>query len=90
MATKVKNVTFSLPIDLMEKYKTYAKGSYIPSVNAGVKEALEEYSRKIEKEKLKKEMMKAAKDPLFVQDLEESMRVFEYSDLETAKGEMEW
>jgi hypothetical protein len=90
MATNVKNVTFSLPVDLMEKYKNYAKSSDIPSVNAGVKEALVEYSRKIEKEKLKKEMMKAAKDPLFIQDLEESMRAFESSDLETAKREIEW
>ncbi len=90
MATKVKNVTFSLPTELMEKYKSYAKSSYIPSVNAGVKEALEEYSLKIEKDKLKKEMMKAAKDPIFVQDLEESMRAFEYSDIESAGREKEW
>ena len=89
MANKVKNVTFSLPTDLMEKYKAYAKSNYIPSVNAGVKEALEEYSRKIEKEKLKKEMIKAAKDPLFVQDLDESMRAFESSDLETVRREIE-
>lgn len=90
MATKVKNVTFSLPTDLMEKYKAYAKSSYITSVNAGVKEALEDYSRKIEKEKLKKEMMKAAKDPLFIQDLEESMRAFESSDREAAGRGIEW
>lgn len=90
MAAKVKNVTFSLPIDLIEKYKTYAKSSYIPSVNAAVKEALEEYSRKIEREKLKKEMMKASKDPLFLQDLEENIRAFESSDLETVGREMEW
>ncbi len=32
---------------------------------------------------LKKEMMNAAKDPLFMQDLEESMQDFESSDLET-------
>ena len=86
MSGKVKNVTFSLPTDLMEKYKDYAISNYIPSVNAGVKEALEEYSVKIEKEKLRMEMMKAAKDPLFIQDLEESMRAFESSDLDTAGG----
>jgi hypothetical protein len=90
MAGKVKNVTFSLPTDLMEKYKDYATSNYIPSVNAGVKEALEEYSGKIEKEKLKKEMMKAAKDPLFIQDMEESMRAFESSDQDTARREIEW
>ena len=90
MSAKVKNVTFSLPTDLMEKYKDYAISNYIPSVNAGVKEALIEYSGKIEKEKLKMEMMKAAKDPLFIQDLEESMRAFESSDRDTARREIEW
>ncbi|KGP74802.1 hypothetical protein JT05_13770 [Desulfosporosinus sp. Tol-M] len=90
MSGKVKNVTFSLPTDLMEKYKDYAISNYIPSVNAGVKEALEEYSGKIEREILKKEMLKAAKDPLFIQDLEESMRAFESSDLDTAGRETEW
>jgi hypothetical protein len=90
MSVKVKNVTFSLPTDLIEKYKDYAINNYIPSVNAGVKEALLEYSGKIEKEKLKMEMMKAAKDPLFIQDLEESMRAFESSDQDTARREIEW
>ncbi|NLI93450.1 MAG: hypothetical protein GX434_15085 [Peptococcaceae bacterium] len=90
MANKIKNVTFSLPTDLMEKYKDYAKNNYITSVNAGVKEALEEYSIKIEKEKLKKEMMMAAKDPLFIEDLEECMQAFEPSDIETAGRKKEW
>jgi metal-responsive CopG/Arc/MetJ family transcriptional regulator len=84
MAKNVKNITFSLPVELMKKYKSYAKSNYITSVNAGVKEALEEYSKKIEKEELKKEMMEAAKDPLFIKDMEESMKAFEASDLETA------
>ena len=54
MASKVKNVTFSLPIELIEKFKQYAREKYIPSLNTGVREALEEYSAKIEKEMLKK------------------------------------
>lgn len=90
MSMKAKNVTFSIPIELIEKFKDYAKDNYIPSVNAGVKEALEEYSKKLEKEKLKKEMMKASKDHLFMRDLEDSMRAFESSDLETVGREMEW
>lgn len=90
MGSKIKNVTFSLPTDLMEKYKEYAKSDYIPSVNAGVKEALEEYALKIEKGKLKKEMQEAAKDPLFIQDLEESMQAFEHSDVENSRRLGEW
>ena len=82
MATNVKNVTFSLPVDLLERLKEYAKNQDIPSLNSGVKEALEEYSKKIEKEKLRKRMAEASQDPLFMKDLENSMKAFEDSDAE--------
>ena len=82
MATNVKNATFSLPVDLLERLKEYAKNQDIPSLNAGVKEALEEYSKKIEKEKLRKRMAEASQDPLFMKDLENSMKAFEDSDAE--------
>lgn len=85
MGSKNKNVTFSLPADLLEKYRDYAKSNYIASMNAGVKEALEEYAVKIEKEKFKREMQEAANDPLFIQDLEESMRAFELSEIDSAR-----
>jgi hypothetical protein len=90
MASQVKNVTFSLPVELLEKFKDYAKNNYIPSLNAGVKEALEEYAGRIDKEKLYKQMSEAAKDPLFMKDLEDSMKSFESSDIQTAKGIPEW
>jgi metal-responsive CopG/Arc/MetJ family transcriptional regulator len=83
MTNKIKNVTFSLPTELMEKYKDYAKSSLITSVNAGVREALEEYAVKIEREKLKAEMILAAQDPLFMKDLAECMQAFTPSDMET-------
>lgn len=90
MATTTKNVTFSLPIELIEKLKDYAKNDYIPSLNAGVKEALEEYTKTVEKEILKKKMMEAAKDPLFMQDLSESMSAYEHSDKEVSRRSEEW
>ena len=89
MATNVKNATFSLPVDLLKRLKEYAKNQDIPSLNAGVKEALEEYSKKIEKEKLRKRMAEASKDPLFMKDLEDSMKAFEDSDAEIARRQ-EW
>jgi len=89
MATNLKNATFSLPVAMLEKLKEYAKNQDIPSLNAGVKEALEEYSKKIEKEKLRKRMAEAAQDPLFMKDLEDSMRDFEDSDAEIARRR-EW
>lgn len=90
MSTKVKNVTFSLPSELIDKLKEYAKEEYIPSISAGVREAIEEYTIKLEKEKLYKEMLKAAEDPLFLKDLEDSMQAFESSDADLAGREGEW
>jgi metal-responsive CopG/Arc/MetJ family transcriptional regulator len=90
MSSKVKNITFSLPIELIDKYKEYAQNSDIPSMNAGVKEALEEYVVKLEKEKLHCEMLKAANDPLFMKDLTDTMAAFSASDTEAAKEVHEW
>jgi len=90
MGTSTKNVTFSLPVDLIEKLRSFAKNHYIPSVSAGVREALEEFTKDIEKEILKREMMEASKDPIFMQDLNDSMKAFEHSDKETFGGTEEW
>jgi metal-responsive CopG/Arc/MetJ family transcriptional regulator len=90
MASKMKNVTFTLPIDLIDKLKEYAQDNYIPSLNSGVKEALEEYTTKLEKEKLKREMQQASKDKLFMKDLMESQKDFESLDDELSRGTNEW
>lgn len=82
MVSKAKNVTFSLPLEVIEKLKEYAKNNYISSMNSGVKEAIEDYMKKIEKEQLAKKMVEASKDNMFMEDLEESMRSFEFSDNE--------
>lgn len=90
MATTLKNVTFSLPVELIEKFKEFAKNNYIPSMNAGIKEALEEYSKMIEKEMLKKKMTEAANDSLFMEDLKDSMLSFELSDKEISRSTTKW
>jgi metal-responsive CopG/Arc/MetJ family transcriptional regulator len=90
MAKKLKNVTFSLPVELLDELKQYVEYDCIPSVNAGVREALEEYAVKLKKEILAREMEKAAKDPLFMNDLEDCMKDFEAVDSETARRMDEW
>lgn len=60
----------------------------IPSVNAGVRE--EEYTVRLRKEMLAKEMEKASKDPLFMKDLEDCMKDFEAADIESAGRADEW
>jgi hypothetical protein len=90
MTAANKNVTFSLPTELMDKLKVYVENDYIPSLAAGVKEALECYTKTIEKEILKKKMLEASKDPLFMRDLNESMSSFDYSDKEISRRLTEW
>ncbi|MHB1336097.1 MAG: ribbon-helix-helix domain-containing protein [Candidatus Humimicrobiaceae bacterium] len=88
--TKLKNITFSLPVDLIDKLKEYSEKNYIPSVSSAVREALQLYSKTIEKENLYKEMKEASKDPLFMEDLNESMDAFAESDEETARRIPKW
>ncbi|MHB1376139.1 MAG: ribbon-helix-helix domain-containing protein [Candidatus Humimicrobiaceae bacterium] len=90
MVTKLKNVTFSLPVDLIDKLKEYSEKNYIPSVSSAVREALQLYSKTIEKENLYRKMKEASKDPLFMEDLNEIMDAFTISDDETSRRIPEW
>ena len=90
MVTKLKNITFSLPVDLIDKLKEYSEKNYIPSVSSAVREALQLYSKTIEKENLYREMKEASKDPLFMEDLNEIMEAFTVSDDETSRRIPEW
>ncbi len=87
MIKENKNYTFSLPIDLIDKIRDYSNEGYIPSINFAVKEALEAYTRNLDKEKLYNEMKEASKDPLFLSDLNETMDDFSYADFEQSKEE---
>ena len=90
VGTKQKNVTFSLPEDVVDKMRGYVEEDYIPSLNAGVKEALEEYIVKLDKLKFRKAMEQASKDPLFISDIKNTMDAFEKADDEAGGGSGEW
>ena len=90
MGSKQKNVTFSLPEEVVDKIRGYVEEDYIPSLNAGVKEALEEYIVKLDRLKFRKAMEQASKDPLFIKDIENTMAAFEKSDMEITGGTEEW
>ncbi len=85
MVKKTKNYTFSLPQDLLDRLKEHASEGNVPSVNFAVKEAIETYVVKIDKENLFKLMKQAAEDPLFMDDLESTMTVFSAADFETTR-----
>ena len=83
--TKKKNHTFFLPEELVDKYRKYSNQDYIPSMNEGVRRALEKYSQEIAKEILRQKMEEAAEDPQFVEDLEKTMEAFQHADSDTAR-----
>lgn len=82
MSKEIKNYTFSLPIDLLDKVREYSNEGYIPSVNFAVKEAIETYVKSLDKQKLYEEMKKASKDPLFLSDLNQVIDDFSNIDYE--------
>ena len=80
-----KKVTFSLPVDLLEEVRQLVQDGVTPSQSAFVATALEKeiYARR--RAQLRKEFQRAAADPEFLKDVEETMRDFAAADAETAR-----
>jgi len=85
LSKTIKNYTFSLPIELLNKLKKFSNEGHVPSVNSAVKEAIESYVKLIEKQNLYIKMKEASKDPMFMEDLDSVMYDFSYSDYEATK-----
>jgi len=85
MSHVVKNYTFSLPIDLLNKLKQFSNEGHVPSINAAVKEAIESYVKILEKQYLFDQMKEAAQDPMFINDLQNAMDDFSLSDFEATE-----
>ncbi|HIE13166.1 MAG TPA: hypothetical protein EYP63_07055 [Desulfotomaculum sp.] len=86
----LKKVTFYLPVDLLQKLRRFTGGNPIPSLNAGVREALEKYVAELEQKEFQQAMAAAAKDPAFLRDTEEITNAFSEADRETARMIPEW
>ena len=90
MKEKLKNATFSLPVESIDNLKKAVKEGYAKSLNSAVREAVELYIAKVSNEALQKEMKAASRDPLFLKDTKESMDDFKTSDKETAELITDW
>jgi len=82
MSKNSKNYTFSLPVELMDKVKTYSEILESSSINGMVREAVEQYVIKLDKAWLGLQMQKAASDPIFIEDLNACIKDFEIADYE--------
>ncbi|MGB9904893.1 MAG: ribbon-helix-helix domain-containing protein [Desulfotomaculales bacterium] len=86
----LKKVTFALPESLLEKLRYLATNKRVPSVNAAVREALEQYLTGIEKDDFRRDMEAAARDPLFLKDVKTTQASYGNADAEAARLIPEW
>ena len=85
-----RKATFALPEPLLKKLKLLANNNRVPSVNAAVREAIEEYIVKLEREEFRNAMEEAAKDPDFIRDITDTEKDFRRLDAETAEMIPKW
>ncbi|MBS4022121.1 MAG: ribbon-helix-helix protein, CopG family [Dethiobacter sp.] len=87
---KLKKVTFALPESVLHRLRELVAEKRVSSANAVVREAVEEYIIRIEREEFARSMAEAAKDPEFIRDIREADDSFRDSDAETAKMTPPW
>ncbi len=88
--SRLKKVTFALPEPLLEKLRALTYENRIPSTNAAVREALEQYIINLEREDFRRAMEAAARDPEFIKDLKDTEVAFRNVDKESAEMIPEW
>ncbi|MCX5914532.1 MAG: hypothetical protein NTV04_21680 [Deltaproteobacteria bacterium] len=77
--------TFVLDEEIMEKGRALVREKRFKSMNAFVEKAIRDELTTLGKEEIRKSLLDASKDPLFIADIEEIERDFVHSDFE--KGE---
>ena len=86
-AANIKNVTFALPVTMMDEIRQLAKKQRQSSINSLVREALERYLEEKQKEEIRHDMLEASCDPLFLADVKSCAASFHHVDRE---GVPEW
>jgi metal-responsive CopG/Arc/MetJ family transcriptional regulator len=80
-----KKATFILGLALLNEARAMAEEHGYRSLNSFVEEALRRAVADEKKKKRKEELLEASRDPLFLQDIEETMSAFASADSETAR-----
>jgi hypothetical protein len=84
--SKTKKATFSLHEDVLAAIDEAVADGAARSKNAFVEEALIRQLQAIREQALRAQWEEAARDPLFLQDLAEIERDFDWADAETARS----
>ncbi|MSQ26019.1 MAG: ribbon-helix-helix protein, CopG family [Dehalococcoidia bacterium] len=80
-----KKITLSLDAALVRDIQQLVGEGEAKSQSAFFETALREKVKQAKREKRRKSLLAASKDPLFLADVEEVMRDFVYADAETAR-----
>ena len=78
-----KKATFVLNEQAMAEAKEIIERGFFKSMNAFVETAIKDELEKIKKEEIREAIIEASNDPLFLSDIEEVERDFEYADFDT-------
>lgn len=79
-----KKATFVLDESIIEQAKKFVEIGRFKSMNAFVETALRDEIERIRKEQIKKAIIDASNDPLFLSDIREIQKDFEHADFEEA------
>ena len=78
-----KKATFVLDEQIMAEAKEIIERGLFKSMNAFVETAIKDEIERIKKERIREAIIEASNDPLFLSDIEEVERDFEYADFDT-------
>ncbi|MCL2719934.1 MAG: hypothetical protein FWD47_01165 [Treponema sp.] len=87
MLNQTIKYTAVLPQDHVKELRNMANKKIIPSVNQGIRVAIEDFLKTRNESEFKYNMAEASKDEAFNRRMTETMTAFEYSD---AKVDGEW
>jgi hypothetical protein len=83
MRGKTRKATFNLHTDVLAALDEIMAQGMVPSKNALVEQALLKELKELRRQARKALWQEAAKDPLFIKDIEEVEADFRYADAET-------
>lgn len=86
MSVKTKKATFNLHTDVLTALDEVMAQGIAPSKNAIVEQALLKELKELKRRARKALWQEAAKDPLFIKDIEDAEVDFRYADAETVRN----
>jgi len=80
--TETTRYTATLPVAALNELRMLASENLIPSVNYGIRQAVDEYLKQIKKAQYAAQMKKAAADKAFIERTNRCAEDFSFSDSE--------